>query len=170
MKKGCLIAALVIIGLMSVWLAYYFIVQNEKDPVVYEYVKPEVGDIIKKAVASGSIKPRKEVNIKPQVSGVIDKLYVEAGELVTKGQKLALIKLIPSEVNINSAKSNLELAKIRYTDAVREVERQRQVNNQKLDVQQAEANYKVAAKELARQENLHEEATGRFVENQEHAY
>lgn len=157
MKKGCLIAALVIIGLMSVWLAYYFIVQNDKDPVVYEYVKPEIGDVVKKAVASGSIKPRKEVNIKPQVSGVIEKLYVEAGEMVTKGQKLALIKLIPSEVNINSAKSNLELAKIRYTDAIREVERQRKVNNQQLDVQQAEANYRVAAKELTRQESLHEQ-------------
>ncbi len=157
MKKGCLIAALVIIGLMSVWLAYYFMVQNKKDPVVYEYVKPKVDDIIKKAVASGSIKPRKEVNIKPQVSGVIEKLYVEAGEIVTKGQKLALIKLIPSEVNINSAKSNLELAKIRYNDAIREVERQRQVNNQRLDVEQAEANYKLAAKELTRQQSLHEQ-------------
>ncbi len=157
MKKGCLITALVILGLMSVCLAYYFIVQNKKDPVVYEYVKPEVDDIIKKAVASGSIKPRKEVNIKPQVSGVIEKLFVEAGEIVTKGQKLALIKLIPSEVNINSAKSNLELAKIRYTDAVREVERQRNINNQKLDVQQAEANYKVADKELTRQKSLHEQ-------------
>ena len=157
MKKGCLIAVLVVIGLMSVWLVYYFMVQYKKDPVVYEYVKPEMNDIIKKAVASGSIKPRKEVNIKPQVSGVIDKLFVEAGEVVTKGQKLALIKLIPSEVNINSAKSNLELAKIRYDDAVRELERQQQVNNRKLDIQQAEANYNVAAKELTRQKSLHEQ-------------
>jgi len=157
MKKGCLISALVIIGLMSVGLVYYFMIQNKKDPIVYESVKPKLEDIIKKAVASGSIKPRKEVNIKPQVSGVIDKLYVEAGELVTKGQKLALIKLIPSEVNINSAKSNLELAKIRYTDALREVERQRSVNSRKLDVQQAEANYKLAEKELVRQKSLHEQ-------------
>lgn len=157
MKKGCLIVALVVIGLMSIGLIYYFLVQNQKDPIVYEYVKPEVEDIIKKAVASGSIKPRKEVNIKPQVSGVIDKLYVEAGEIVKKGQKLALIKLIPSEVNINSAKSNLELAKIRYNNAIREVERQRKINSQKLDIQQAEANYKVAAKELTRQESLHEQ-------------
>lgn len=157
MKKGCLIIALVVIGLMSVGLIYYFVVQNQKDPITYEYVKPEVEDVIKKAVASGSIKPRKEVNIKPQVSGVIDKLFVQAGEMVNKGQKLALIKLIPSEVNINSAKSNLELAKIRYNDAIRELERQRKVNTQQLDIQQAEANYKVAIKELTRQESLHEQ-------------
>jgi len=157
MKKGCLIVALAIIGLASVGLVYYFMVQNEKDPVVYESVKTKVDDIVKKAVASGSIKPRKEVNIKPQVSGVIDKLYVEAGDMVKKGQKLALIKLIPSEVNINSAKSNLELAKIRYADALREEARQRTVSSQKLDVQQAEANYSLASKELIRQRSLHEQ-------------
>ena len=157
MKKGCLIASLIVIALLSAGLIYYFVMQNQKDPTVYEYVKPEVQDVIKKAVASGSIKPRQEVNIKPQVSGVVDKLYVEAGEMVKKGQKLALIKLIPSEVNINSAKSNLELAKIRYTDATREMTRQRKINTEKLDIQQAEANYTVAKNELVRQETLFED-------------
>lgn len=157
MKKGCLISVLVLIGLISICLVYYFMVQNKKDPIVYKSVKPKVDNIINKAVASGSINPRKEVSIKPQVSGVIDKLYVEAGDIVTKGQKLALIKLIPSEVNINSAKSNLELAKIRFTDASRELARQQTVNSQKLDVQQADANYKLAIKELERQSNLHEQ-------------
>ena len=157
MKKGCLISAVAIIALLSVGLIYYFSLQNKKDPVVYEYTKAEVNDVVLKAVASGSIKPRQEVNVKPQVSGVVDKLYVEAGEMVKKGQKLALIKLIPSEVNINSAKSNLELAKIRYNDAIREVKRQRKVNSEKLDIQQAEANYNVAKTELARQKELFEE-------------
>lgn len=157
MKKGCLISAIAIVALLSVALVYYFMMQNQKDPVAYKSIKPNVEDVMKKAVASGSIKPRKEVNIKPQVSGVIDKLYVEAGELVIKGQKLALIKLIPSEVNINSAKSNLELAKIRYTDALRELERQQSVSTQRLDVQQAEANYRLADTELTRQRSLHEQ-------------
>lgn len=157
MKKGCLISAIAIVALLSVALVYYFMMQNQKDPVAYKSIKPKVEDVMKKAVASGSIKPRKEVNIKPQVSGVIDKLYVEAGEIVTKGQRIALIKLIPSEVNINSAKSNLELAKIRYTDALRELERQQSVSTQRLDVQQAEANYRLADTELTRQRSLHEQ-------------
>ncbi len=157
MKRGCLIAALVVLGLMSIGLIWYFIGQNDKAPVEYESTKPEVQDIIKKAVASGSIKPRKEVNIKPQVSGVIEELYVEAGDLVKKGQKLALIKLIPSEVNINSARSNLELAKIRYEDAQRELTRQRKVNSEKLDIQQAQANYDVSKTELDRQIQLNAE-------------
>jgi len=157
MKKGCLITALVFIGLASIGLIYYFFTQNDKDPIEYEYTKAEYNDIIKKAVATGSINPRKEVNIKPQVSGVIEKLYVEAGELVKKGQKLALIKLIPSEVNINSAKSNLELARIRYNDAQRELQRQESISSKKLDVDQAEANYRVAQSELERQRSLNEE-------------
>jgi len=157
MKKGCLITSIVAFLLMSAALIYYFAVQNKKDPTVYEYVKPEIQDVVVKAVASGSIKPRQEVNVKPQVSGVIDKLYVEAGDIVTKGQKLALIKLIPSEVNINSATSNLELARLRLNDAKRELERQKLVNSSKLDVQQAESNYQVAADELKRQRTLFED-------------
>lgn len=155
MKKGCLIFGAILLGLASIALVYYFAVQNKKDPIVYEYTKPEINDIIKKAVASGSIKPRKEVNIKPQVSGVIEKLYVEAGQMVTKGQKIAMIKLIPSEVNINSAKSNLELARIRYQDAQRESERQKKVNTQKLDIEQARVNFEMAEQELQRQETLY---------------
>lgn len=157
MKKGCLISGAVLLVALSIALVYYFVQQNQKSPVVYEYVKAEVKDIAKKAVASGSIKPRQEVNIKPQVSGVVEKLYVEAGETVTKGQKLALIKLIPSEVNINNAKSNLEVARMRYLDAKREAERQQLVNTQKLDVQQAEADYKVADTELTRQRSLNDQ-------------
>lgn len=154
MKKGCLILAIVAFLMMSGALVYYFAIQNKKNPTVYEYTKPKVEDVLTKAVASGSIKPRQEVNIKPQVSGVIDRLYVEAGDIVEKGQKLALIKLIPSEVNINSATSNLELARLRFNDAKRELDRQRLVNTQQLDIQTAQANYDVSEQELERQRAL----------------
>jgi HlyD family secretion protein len=157
MKKGCLLSLAAILVLLTIALVYYFASQRENSDITYEYAKPELRDIYKKAVASGSVKPRKEVNIKPQVSGVVGELYVEAGQMVKKGQKLAKIQLIPSEVNINSAMSNLELAKIRYEDARRELERQRSVNTQQLDVQQAEANYTLAETELNRQRQLYEQ-------------
>lgn len=154
MKKGCLLSIAAVLVVLTLALVYYFVSQRENSDITYEYAKAEMRDIYKKAVASGSVKPRKEVNIKPQVSGVVDELYVEAGQMVKKGQKLAKIQLIPSEVNINSAMSNLELAKIRYEDARRELERQRSINTQQLDVQQADANYDLAQKELARQQKL----------------
>lgn len=167
MKKGCLIAVAGLLLLLTAALGYYFVSQQENTDVTYEYTKPEIKDIYKKAVASGSVKPRKEVNIKPQVSGVIADLYVEAGEMVSKGQKLAKIQLIPSEVNINSAQSNLELAKIRYNDAQRELQRQQSVNSQELDVEQAKGSYDLAQTELDRQEKLYSQGVIALQEYQQ---
>ena len=59
MKKGCLIAAVVILVGLSVGLGYYFYKQSQADPEVYTFESPEHRDIIKKTVATGSIKPRK---------------------------------------------------------------------------------------------------------------
>jgi HlyD family secretion protein len=154
MNKGCGIASLVILILISAGLGYYFYSQSSKDPVKYESTKAEIKDILNKAVATGSIKPRLEVNIKPQVSGVVEELYIEAGDIVSKGQRLAKIKLIPSEVNINSAQSNVELARIGVQEAERELSRQKQVFSQKLDVQQAKSNLDVAQKEEERNRRL----------------
>lgn len=157
MNKGCLIAVGAVLVLMSLGLGYYFYQQNASDPEVYEVEKPSVEDIIKKTVATGAIKPRQEVLIKPQVSGVVEELYVEAGEMVTKGQKLAKVKLIPSEVNINNARSNVELARIRAQEAERELVRQKEVFGKKLDVESARVNYENAKKEEERQKQLLED-------------
>ena len=135
-------------------LAYYFYSQSGGGPIEYESTKAEVRTILNKAVATGSIKPRLEVNIKPQVSGVIDELYVEAGQIINKGQKIARIKLIPNEVNINSAQSNVELARIRVREAERELSRQSEVNSNELDVKEAARSLDVAKKEEERNRQL----------------
>ncbi len=156
-NKGCLIGTAVFLVALTGILIFYFYKQNTTDPIKYESVKPEIRDVLKKAVATGSIKPRREINIKPQVSGVVEKLYVEEGAMVTKGQKLAKIKLIPSEVNINSAQSNVELARIRMKESERELERQRNLNAKNLDVDQAKVSYDIAIKEEERNRQLLEE-------------
>ncbi len=142
---------------LTVWLVSYFYEQNTTDPIVYETTKPFVTDIVKKTVATGSIKPRKEINIKPQVSGIVEKLYVEAGEQVRKGDPIAKIKLVPSPVNINNAQSSVELARIRLNDAKRELTRQKGVFNNKRDVEQAQINYDNALREKNRQQQLYED-------------
>ena len=157
MNKGCLFVALGFLALTVVGLGYYFYNQNGGGPVEYESTKAEVRTILNKAVATGSIKPRLEVNIKPQVSGVIDELYVEAGEIINKGQKIARIKLIPNEVNINSARSNVELARIRVREAERELTRQSEVNSNQLDVKEAGRSLDVAKKEEERNRKLLED-------------
>lgn len=154
MNKGCLIAAGALLVIFSIGLGAYFYNKSKSDPTVYETAKPVITDIVKKTVATGAIKPRKEIQIKPQVSGVIDELYVEAGDLVKKGEKLAKIKLVPSQVNINNAQSSVELARIRYNEAKREVARQQEVFDKNLDVETARASYANAEKEEIRQKQL----------------
>jgi len=89
MNKGCLIAVGILLLLLTGALGYYFTSQGDGGPVKYNSTKAEVKTILNKAVATGSIKPRLEVNVKPQVSGVVDQLYVEAGQQVKKGDRLA---------------------------------------------------------------------------------
>ena len=157
MNKGCAIALGLFLVLITAGLAYYFIQKSGDEPDLVETTKPKIDDIISKTVATGAIKPRQEVLIKPQVSGVIEYLYVEPGQIITKGSKLAKIKLVPSQVNINSAQSNVELTKIHYREAQRELDRQKQIYNQKLDVENAKINYENAKKEEQRQRSLFEE-------------
>ncbi len=154
MNKGCLIALGIVLLLATVGLGGYFMQKSDQEQAGIELTKAEVKDIIKKTVATGAVRPRKEVMIKPQVSGVIEKLFVEAGEVVKKGQKLARIKLVPSEVNINNARSNVELSKIRYQEANRELNRQKEVFDKKLDVETARVNYENANQEEQRQKGL----------------
>ncbi len=118
----------VIFGLAFVALFIYtgfFLYQKSKPkPVIFQLESPKLRDILTKTVANGSIVPLQEVNIKPQVSGIIDELYVEAGQYVQKGQLLAKIKIVPNMVNVNSAETNLESARLNLELSKKEFDRQ----------------------------------------------
>lgn len=125
------------------WLFGYFYKQSNQDSIVYKTEKPFKTDIIKKTVATGSIVPRVEVEIKPQVSGVIDGLYVEAGDVIRKGQLIARVRLVQSlgeanndQLTINSANNNLETAKINFKNAKIELDRQKKLYQDKIISQQ----------------------------------
>ena len=154
MNKGCLIAFGLFLLAGTAGLVYYFQTKDGNEMANTELAKPTIDNVVKQTVATGSIKPRKEVNVKPQVSGVVDRLYVEAGAIVKKGQKIARIKLVPSQVNINNAQSSVQLASIRLKNSERELDRQKKIFNQKLDVENANANYANAIKEETRQKQL----------------
>ncbi len=157
MSKGLIIGLSTFLVLSAIGLGVYFYSQRASGPELFETEHPVVTDIVKKTVATGAIRPRQEVQIKPQVSGVVEELFVEAGVQVVKGERLARIKLIPSEVNINTAQSNVELAKLRLQEARRELERQREVFQKNLDVETARVNYENAQQEEERQAALYDQ-------------
>ncbi|MCI4670278.1 MAG: efflux RND transporter periplasmic adaptor subunit [Bacteroidia bacterium] len=114
-----LLALLAVIG----GTGFYLYNKNQEPPVMYKTVKPFTTTIIKKTVATGSVVPRKEIEIKPQVSGLISKLYIEAGEIVKKGDLIATIRIIPDMVSLNNAENRVRRAKINLTNTKREFER-----------------------------------------------
>jgi HlyD family secretion protein len=91
--------------------------KSKQKPVVYTTEKPFITTIIKKTVATGSVIPRKEIEIKPQVSGIVEEIYVEAGKKVNTGDVIAKVRIIPDLVNLNNAEGRLERARIALDDA-----------------------------------------------------
>ncbi|NRB61680.1 MAG: efflux RND transporter periplasmic adaptor subunit [Saprospiraceae bacterium] len=154
MKIGCLIPLVAFLVLSTAGLVYYFSQQRNLATENLITETPAIRDVTKKTMATGAIKPRQEVMIKPQVSGVVENIFVEPGAIVTKGQKLAKIKLVPSELNINSAQSSVELARLRLQEAERELARQKNLRKTDLDVEEARARLENAQQEANRAKEL----------------
>jgi HlyD family secretion protein len=110
----------------------YLYKKSQAKPVVFESQKPFVTNIVKKTVATGSVMPRKEIEIKSQVSGIVEEIYVEAGKNVRKGDLLAKVKIIPNMINLSEAESRVNRANISLDDAKQAYEREKQLFDQKV--------------------------------------
>lgn len=106
--------------------------KSNQAPVVFETETPARMTIVKKTVAIGKVIPRREIEVKSQVSGVVDKLYVEAGQTVKQGDIIARIALRPSMINVNTAEANLLTAKINLQNQAAEFERYKKLREQNL--------------------------------------
>ena len=101
-----------ILGLGALWAAAFFIKSNSKSAITYETQKPFTSNIEKKTVATGKLIPKDEVEIKPQISGIIDKIYLEEGTQVKAGDLIATIKVVPNEQALNQAQGRVRNAEI----------------------------------------------------------
>ncbi|MFH6602369.1 efflux RND transporter periplasmic adaptor subunit [Maribacter algicola] len=104
-----------LIGLLvlgALWAAAFFIKSNSKSSVTYETQKPFISNIEKKTVATGKVVPEDEIEIKPQISGIIDKIYLVEGDKVKAGDLIAVIKVVPNEQSLNQARGRVRNAEI----------------------------------------------------------
>lgn len=108
---------------------YYLYQKNAEDPVVYETETPSKETIIKKTVATGSILPLEEVLIKPNISGVIEEVFVEGGDYVKSGDLLVKIKVVPNLNALIDARNEIDNAKINLDDQKRNYDRQLTIFN-----------------------------------------
>ena len=107
MKKFIWFAVLGLIAVVFIGTAVFLYNKSQEKPVIYTSDAAFKTTIIKKTVAVGKVIPRREVEIKSQVSGVVEKLYVVAGQNVKKGDIIAKITLAPNMVMLNQAESQL---------------------------------------------------------------
>lgn len=159
MKKTLnIIIVFVLIGAF-IGTLYYLYQKSEETPMIATTEKPFTTTIYNKTVATGSVVPRKEILIKPQVSGIIDKLYVVPGDRVAKGDLIAKVRVIPDMVALNNAENRLNRAKISYDNAKLDFDRQEKLYEDGVisaaDFQQFQIALKNANEELnAAEDNL----------------
>jgi HlyD family secretion protein len=157
MKKALksLLVGILVIAFVGTLVFLYN--KSKKKPDVFETKNPFVSDVVKKTVATGSVVPRYEIEIKPQVSGIIDELYIEAGDKITKGQVIAKIKIIPDMVNLNAAETRLNRAKISFDDSKVDYDRQQQLFDKNVisyeEFKKSKVAYESAREEMTAAEN-----------------
>lgn len=132
MKKIITIVIIVVLFASFAGTGFFLYQKSVEAPEIFETDSLFVTNIVKKTVATGSIVPRKEIALKSQVSGVVEKLYVLAGEKVKEGQLIAKIKIIPDVVAVSNAEASLKNAIINLNNAERELERQKGLFDQKV--------------------------------------
>ncbi|MET1257954.1 efflux RND transporter periplasmic adaptor subunit [Flagellimonas sp. DF-77] len=125
MKKSVTIGILLFIVVAFSAAMYYLYQKNSQDPVVYETEQASKQNIVKKTVATGSILPLEEVLIKPNISGVIEEVFVEGGDYVKEGDLIARIKVVPNLNALNDARDAIDQARINLDDQKRNYDRQK---------------------------------------------
>jgi len=152
MKKILKISILVVILAVFAVTIFYLYKKSKEKPVVFQTETPFKTNIIRKTVATGSVIPRKEIEIKPQVSGIVEEIYVEAGKNVRSGDVIAKVRIIPDLINLNNAEARLERAKIAFDDAKINYDRQEKLVKEgviaQADFQSAQVAFKNASQEV----------------------
>src|SRR5690606_38181269 len=99
--------------------------KNQESPTVFDTEKPEVRTIVKTTIATGNIVPDEEVLIKPNISGIIEEIYIEAGGFVKAGDMIAKIKVIPNISNLSNTQSQVATSKISLENEEKVYKRQK---------------------------------------------
>ncbi len=122
--------ALIAIAFVGTFVFLYR--KSKPEEIRYEELTPETKDIDRIAVVTGKIVPRNEVNVKPQISGIISELYKEAGQLVQEGEVIAKVKVIPDMNSLSSAQSRVRLSQINLEQVQKNYEREKALYDKKL--------------------------------------
>lgn len=153
MKKFFKIALWILIGAVFIGTFVYLYLNSRQKEISYELVSPTTETIERTTVLTGKIEPRDEIEIKPQISGIISEVMVEAGDHVSAGDIIAKIKVIPDETQLSSAENRVRIAEISLNETKLTFERTKQLYEKKFESREKfetdEAAYRRSTEELA---------------------
>lgn len=152
MNKTVKIILGIVLLFLLVFVLKYFKDSNKKDVIDYKTAQAFYTSLDTKIVATGKLNPEEEIELKPQISGIVDKILVEEGDLVQKGDLIAKIRVVPNEQALVSAQSRIKTSKFTYDNAKKLFERNKALyekgvisrqdfENNELSLNQAQESY-----------------------------
>lgn len=152
--------AKIILGIVVVLFVIIVIWLKKKNETSIEVFKTETAfkaNIVKKTVATGKVIPLEEIEIKPQITGIIDKIYLLEGTKVKKGDLIATVRVVPNEQSLISAKGRVDNVKIRLKNAEIAYKRNKALYDKGVvsaaDFEQIELTFDQAKQDLINAEN-----------------
>ncbi len=153
MKKNFRILIWVFLCVIFLGTFVYLFFNSQPEEAVYEIVSPSIGDIERTTVLTGKIEPRDEIEIKPQISGIVDEININPGDKVKIGDIIAKIRVIPDEAQLSSAQNRVEVAQLTLEQSKREFERTENLYKKTFvsreEYEQTQTAYEKAKTELA---------------------
>ena len=132
MKKYKKLIIATIIALIFIGTFVFLWQKSQPKEVVYNEFTPTMNEVKKTTIITGKIEPRNEVNVKPQIGGIITQLMKEPGDYVQAGEVIAKVKVIPDMAQLSSAESRVRLADLNLRQAKIDYEREKNLYEQKL--------------------------------------
>jgi len=157
MKKAIKIIVGILIASIVVWTFVFLYKKSQKAPEVFQTVQAQKRTIIKKTIATGTVVPKNETDIRPRVSGIIEELYVVAGQKIRKGEKIAKIRIVPNMAELNAAEMRVKQAEIGFANSKIDFDRQQELTQKgvtaKADFQKYELAFNQSKQELEAAKN-----------------
>ncbi len=158
--KIILIVVVIIFIAVLLWLGS----KNKQSIVTYDTETAFKTTIVKKTVATGKVIPLEEIEIKPQITGIIDKIYLEEGAKVKRGDLIATVRVVPNEQSLLSAKGRVDNTKIRVNNAKIQYERSKSLFDKGVLAQQDYENTKLTY-DQAKQDLVNAENDYKIIES-----
>jgi HlyD family secretion protein len=148
---------LIVIVLFFIAALVWFGKKNSKSILVFETETPFRTTIVKKTVATGKVIPLEEIEIKPQITGIIDKVMLLEGSKVKKGDLIAVVRVVPNEQSLISAKGRVDNTKLRVNNGQVSFKRTKNLFDKgviaRAEYESAELSYDQAKQDLKNAEN-----------------